>query len=731
LICTNVLLASLYENFISASSIKESLKKDLNKKLSVSSSGSVENLINLKVFNSFQRVAISSPAKSSKSKRSVVEKLFNFRFYERSLNNFITVNNNEEKFIMKLRGKLVYFFHYNDYWLTFLHSIILINIIILSLDRYPIDESMSETLELLDFLIFIIYFFEICLKLIVFGPLLYFKSGFNIIDFIIVVLNALEYIYQAVKLNDETQIPHDFMQFLTTNSLFGNFIKTIKVIRLFRSMFYSELFRTFALLLNGLVGSLYQLKYFSVILIALTLLISLIGKEIFAYRIKFIEEDGPNLVANLNDDGFEPKINYDTIGDSLIGTITGLYNEEWQIAMFQLYIGLGYKSLLFYYPLIIFGQMTCITLFSALFLNAFIKYIKKKMMNVDNFKSLSLNNFKVSVQAYIKKFGKIFEKKRHSSRFPHPPHYENRASVLFGNAFKSGDYLKKVRDSHFQRISMLNSLPIKHSPPSSRKSGIEIRSPHAPDKSGYKCEMLNENEMFFFKNRVSEFFGEILGHRYFENFMQLMTIASMVDLALDTPITDPDSNEIKVLEVLENIFISMYILEFVLKVMIFGAFTGKKSYFQDSFYNFLDFINVILSIASLFENKRLHRNLHMCKIIRCFRVIKFARVMNKDMQILSNALVHAFPNIMKLLLFLVVFLFIFSIFSMKYLKGIMYECDNLTMEEKNIEQLIQTKFDCFDYGGNWINHDLNYDNIINAFVSLFQIVSGEGWSILM
>ena len=114
----------------------------------------------------------------------------------------------------------------------------------------------------------------------------------------------------------------------------------------------------------------------------------------------------------------------------------------------------------------------------------------------------------------------------------------------------------------------------------------------------------------------------------------------------------------------------------------------------------------------------------MCKIIRCFRVIKWARHVNKDMQILSTALVHA-------LLFFLVFIFIFSIFAMKYLKGLLFKCIDVSLEEKEIEELIHSKIDCFDYGGNWENHDLNYDNIINAFFSLFQIVSGEGWSFLM
>ena len=70
-----------------------------------------ESRLNLKHFTSFQLMAAMPKAKN---KHSVVENLFNFKFYEKSLNNFITNNANHDKFIMKLRAKLAYFFHYND-----------------------------------------------------------------------------------------------------------------------------------------------------------------------------------------------------------------------------------------------------------------------------------------------------------------------------------------------------------------------------------------------------------------------------------------------------------------------------------------------------------------------------------------------------------------------------------------------------------------------------------------
>jgi len=42
-----------------------------------------------------------------------------------------------------------------------------------------------------------------------------------------------------------------------------------------------------------------------------------------------------------------------------------------------------------------------------------------------------------------------------------------------------------------------------------------------------------------------------------------------------------------------------------------------------------------------------------------------------------------------------------------------------------------TKWDCLNNGGDWLNNILNYDNVLNSFICLFILSSGESWSICM
>ena len=45
--------------------------------------------------------------------------------------------------------------------------------------------------------------------------------------------------------------------------------------------------------------------------------------------------------------------------------------------------------------------------------------------------------------------------------------------------------------------------------------------------------------------------------------------------------------------------------------------------------------------------------------------------------------------------------------------------------------LIVTKLDCEREGGSWFNNEINFDNVINAMVTLFQMMTTEGWQSVM
>jgi hypothetical protein len=40
---------------------------------------------------------------------------------------------------------------------------------------------------------------------------------------------------------------------------------------------------------------------------------------------------------------------------------------------------------------------------------------------------------------------------------------------------------------------------------------------------------------------------------------------------------------------------------------------------------------------------------------------------------------------------------------------------------------VKNKFDCNDWGGNWVNFERNFDNIFIAMLTLFEMMSSEDW----
>jgi hypothetical protein len=39
--------------------------------------------------------------------------------------------------------------------------------------------------------------------------------------------------------------------------------------------------------------------------------------------------------------------------------------------------------------------------------------------------------------------------------------------------------------------------------------------------------------------------------------------------------------------------------------------------------------------------------------------------------------------------------------------------------------------DCLGFGGYWVNARSNFDNVINAMLTLFEMMTTEGWLIVM
>jgi len=81
--------------------------------------------------------------------------------------------------------------------------LIVVNTAVLANDSYPISSTDAEILLSLNIALTLIFFAEMCLKLIGLGPENYFKDSFNVFDCVVVLLSILDFVIMLTIDEDE------------------------------------------------------------------------------------------------------------------------------------------------------------------------------------------------------------------------------------------------------------------------------------------------------------------------------------------------------------------------------------------------------------------------------------------------------------------------------------------------------------------------------------------------
>ena len=95
------------------------------------------------------------------------------------------------------------------------------------------------------------------------------------------------------------------------------------------------------------------------------------------------------------------------------------------------------------------------------------------------------------------------------------------------------------------------------------------------------------------------------------------------------------------------------------------------------------------------------------------------------MRIVIKSIVNAVPDIGNMMIVSVLVQCLFAILGTNLYKGTFYFCDTKNIKTKSVT--IEDKFDCMDYGGEWVNRDQNFDNFWNSMLTFTNIMTTEGW----
>uniref|UniRef100_A0A4W5K459 Voltage-dependent L-type calcium channel subunit alpha n=1 Tax=Hucho hucho TaxID=62062 RepID=A0A4W5K459_9TELE len=236
------------------------------------------------------------------------------------------------------------------------------------------------------------------------------------------------------------------------------------------------------------------------------------------------------------------------------------------------------------------------------------------------------------------------------------------------------------------------------------------------------------------ENKFRKLCHRIVNATPFTNFILLFILLSSISLAAEDPI-DPKSFRNKVLAYADIVFTTVFTIEIVLKMTVYGAFLHPGSFCRNSF-NMLDLLVVGVSLLSMgMESSAIS----VVKILRVLRVLRPLRAINraKGLKHVVQCVFVAIKTIGNIVLVTMLLDFIFSCIGVQLFKGKFYTCSDpskmtevtcrgmfLNHQENNLQEMVLASRE-------WINSDFNFDNVLNGMLALFTVSTFEGWPQLL
>ncbi|KAG5282274.1 hypothetical protein AALO_G00054190 [Alosa alosa] len=226
----------------------------------------------------------------------------------------------------------------------------------------------------------------------------------------------------------------------------------------------------------------------------------------------------------------------------------------------------------------------------------------------------------------------------------------------------------------------------------------------------------------------------LIHHHYFTNLILVFIILSSISLAAEDPIRHHSFRNI-VLGYADYVFTSVFTVEIVLKMTVYGAFIHQGSFCRNAF-NLLDLLVVSVSLLSFF----LHSSaISVVKILRVLRVLRPLRAINraKGLKSVIQCVFVAIKTIGNILVVTSLLQFMFACIGVQLFKGRFFRC---TDEAKHTPVECKGTFIVFKDGDMnhpmvrervWENSNFNFDNVLMGMLALFTVSTFEGWPQLL
>uniref|UniRef100_A0A7N6B0V8 Voltage-dependent L-type calcium channel subunit alpha n=1 Tax=Anabas testudineus TaxID=64144 RepID=A0A7N6B0V8_ANATE len=590
---------------------------------------------------------------------------------------------------------LVYVKTKSFYWVVMI--LVFLNTLTIATEHHHQTDSLTSLQDVASRVLLVLFVIEMLLKMYALGPRAYFMSLFNRFDFFVVLCGILE----MIMLSAGAVAPLGF--------------SVLRCIRLLRILKVTKYWTSLSNLVASLLNSVRSIASLLLLLFLFIVIFSLLGMQVFGGKFNFADHR-------------PRRSNFDNFPQALISVFQVLTGEEWTSIMYNGIMAHGGPVIpgilvaIYFIVLFVCGNYILLNVFLAIAVD-----------NLAEAESLTSAQKEKAEEKMRRKLSKMPDKTDEERERIAKKLAEQRAKLegmpttakLKIDEFESN--VNEVKDpfppADFPGDDEEEEPEIPISPRPRPMADLQLKEEAVP---------LPEASSFFIfgpQNKFRKLCYKIINASSFTNLILLFILLSSISLAAEDPI-DPKSYRNQILAYADIVFTTVFTIEIVLKMTVYGAFMHKGSFCRNSF-NILDLIVVGVSLLSMgMESSAIS----VVKILRVLRVLRPLRAINraKGLKHVVQCVFVAIKTIGNIVLVTMLLNFMFACIGVQLFKGKFYSCTDPSQ---------MTEEECNDYycvcsqgillKREWLNSDFNFDNVLYGMLALFTVSTFEGWPKLL
>ncbi|XP_073643913.1 voltage-dependent L-type calcium channel subunit alpha-1D [Tursiops truncatus] len=608
---------------------------------------------------------------------------------------------------------------------------------------FPEDDSNStnHNLEKVEYAFLIIFTVETFLKIIAYGLLLhpnaYVRNGWNLLDFVIVIVGLFSVILE--QLTKETEGGNH------SSGKSGGFdVKALRAFRVLRPLRLVSGVPSLQVVLNSIIKAMVPLLHIALLVLFVIIIYAIIGLELFIGKMHktcffadsdIVAEEDPAPCAfsgngrQCTANGTECRsgwvgpnggiTNFDNFAFAMLTVFQCITMEGWTDVLYWMNDAMGFElPWVYFVSLVIFGSFFVLNLVLGVLSGEFSKEREKAKARGDFQKLREKQQLEEDLKGYLDWITQAEdidpeneeeggEESKRNSRWRPSCSGPDRACVPF------------------------------RCPPTQVSLPLTWSEAEASSRPSEKITPIPEGSAFFILSKTNPIrvgCHKLINHHIFTNLILVFIMLSSAALAAEDPIRSHSFRN-TILGYFDYAFTAIFTVEILLKMTTFGAFLHKGAFCRN-YFNLLDMLVVGVSLVSFGIQSSA---ISVVKILRVLRVLRPLRAINraKGLKHVVQCVFVAIRTIGNIMIVTTLLQFMFACIGVQLFKGKFYRC---TDEAKSNPEECRGLFILYKDGDVdnpvvreriWQNSDFNFDNVLSAMMALFTVSTFEGWPALL